>query len=55
MEGLKPLAARALGINQETVRVPYDLLSVINLDSLWTAVGNDVSVNAGIEVISDAL
>lgn len=44
MEILRPLAAEKLGIEADKVEVPYDLLSLMPLDQLWTRISNRLNV-----------
>lgn len=43
MENLRPMAANVLNKSVEEVVLPYDLLSLMNLTSLWTLLSHDIN------------
>ena len=50
MEAMRLKAAQALGKKEEDIRMPHDLVSVMNLNALCGAIGNNVSIMTGGEV-----
>ena len=44
------MAALALGVDTHAVKLPYDLLSVMNLSALWKLAGSDINTAQGAEV-----
>ena len=44
MEELRPQAANALGVDSSTIRLPYDLLALMDLTTLWNRIGHNLSV-----------
>ncbi|KAI9550306.1 hypothetical protein GHT06_001767 [Daphnia sinensis] len=42
IEAMRQNASLALGINQNDVQMPYDLLSLTNLTTLWNEIGNNI-------------
>lgn len=50
MEEIRPMAALALGVDTHAVKLPYDLLSVMNLSALWKLAGSDINTAQGAEV-----
>lgn len=44
MEALRPLAAKKLGIQNQDVQIPYDLVTVMPLDVLWKNIAHQLDV-----------
>ncbi|XP_057366006.1 acid-sensing ion channel 2-like [Daphnia carinata] len=44
MEAMRQNASLAMGINQNEVQMPYDLLSLTKLTTLWNDIGHDIGV-----------
>ena len=44
MEELRPLVAQKLAIDQDEVKLPYDLVSLMPLDELWNRIGHKMDV-----------
>lgn len=44
MEAMRQNASLAMGINPNDVQMPYDLLSLTTLTTLWNEIGHDIGV-----------
>ena len=44
MEELRPLAAKKLGIQNQDVKIPYDLATLMPLDELWGRIAHELKV-----------
>lgn len=42
MEAMRQNASLAMGINPNDVQMPYDLLSLTTLTTLWNEIGHDI-------------